>query len=93
VPIGVLKSQSIKFTPNLPSQKLEAIQKLHMGNVCKILIVPNKKIKIKNKEHFVGVVSNNVEERGAATYFVNIQSLAKLPALMTFGLGPNSDSL
>lgn len=64
-----------------------------MGNVCKILIVPNKKIKVEDKEQYIGVVANDVDKRGAATYFLNIQSLAKLPALMTFGLGPNSDEL
>jgi hypothetical protein len=64
-----------------------------MGNVCKILIVPKKHLKITDKEQFIGVVSNDVTKRGAATYFLNINSLAKMPACMTFGLGPNSDEL
>lgn len=45
MPLGVLKSRNIKFTPELPSWKQKAIQKLHFGNVCKVLIcLKNKSI-------------------------------------------------
>ena len=38
IPLGPLKNNSIKFIPELPSWKHEAISKIHFGNVCKILI-------------------------------------------------------
>jgi lysine-specific histone demethylase 1 len=46
VPLGVLKKKSIDFIPELPSWKNSAIEKLSMGNVCKILIVPKKSINV-----------------------------------------------
>lgn len=46
VPLGVLKRHAIKFSPELPGWKHEAIEKLKMGNVCKILIIPKKNLKI-----------------------------------------------
>ena len=42
---------------------------------------------------YIGVVADDVHKRGAATYFLNLHSLVKVPAIMTFGLGPNSDEL
>ncbi len=41
----------------------------------------------------IAVVSEDIEKRGAATFFVNIAALASVPAYMTFGLGPNSDEI
>jgi monoamine oxidase len=93
VPLGVLKKEAIEFSPKLPEWKGEAIEKLQMGNVCKILIVPRKNFNITDKEHYIGVVADDVNKRGAATYFFNIASFAKMPAYMTFGLGQNSDEL
>ena len=92
VPLGVLKSHNIRFTPNLPEEKEEAIRSIHFGNVCKILITLKGK-KIDHKEHYIGVVENNVEMRGRATYFLNLTSVANIPAVMTFGLGANADEL
>jgi monoamine oxidase len=93
VPLGVLKKNAITFSPALPDWKAEAISKLRMGNVCKVLIVPKKNLNILNTEQYIGVVSDDIEKRGAATYFVNIAALASVPAYMTFGLGPNSDEI
>jgi hypothetical protein len=64
-----------------------------MGNVCKILIVPKKYINITDSDNYIGVVSSDVDKRGAATFFLNFASLAKIPAYMTFGLGPNANEL
>ena len=55
VPIGPLKSGSIKFKPELPSKKAEAIKNINFGNVCKILIVLKNK-NIGHKEHYIGVI-------------------------------------
>lgn len=64
-----------------------------MGNICKILIAFKKQIYIEDKEQYIGIVSKDVSKRGMATYFLNLFSITKLPVLMTFGLGPNSDQL
>jgi len=46
---------------------------------------------IDTKSHYIGVVSDDICRRGLGTYFLNLKSLAKVPALMTFGLGDNAD--
>ena len=93
VPLGVLKKNVITFSPALPDWKVEAIQKLLMGNVCKVLIVPKKNLNIANTEQSIGVVSDDVDKRGSATFFINIAAVANASAYMTFGLGPNSDEI
>ena len=62
-----------------------------MGNVCKVLIVPKRDLRIVDTTNYIGVVDDDVNKRGAATYFLNLLSLAQVPAYMTFGLGPNAD--
>jgi hypothetical protein len=63
-----------------------------LGNVCKILIsfVNGANFEFP-KTDFLGVVVDNVEKRGLANYFVNLVHVAKIPALMTFGLGSIAD--
>ena len=39
----------------------------------------------------MGVVSNDVKKRGLGTFYVNFDSIADIPALLTFGLGINAD--
>lgn len=48
---------------------------------------------IENEEHYIVVIPNDTQKRGSATYFLNIQGLTGLPALMTFGIGPNANEL
>jgi monoamine oxidase len=93
VPLGVLKKNAITFSPALPDWKVEAISKLRMGNVCKVLIVPKRNLSMEATSQTIAVVSEDIEKRGAATFFVNIAALASVPAYMTFGLGPNSDEI
>lgn len=91
VPIGVLKKGGVKFTPKLPKEKSDAIDRIGFGNVCKVLVV-FKNPPTTSKEHYIGVVADNPAERGLFTFFMNINALAGLPALMTFGLGGNADA-
>ncbi len=37
------------------------------------------------------MVSDNVNDRGLCTYFLNLKALGGMNALMTFGLGGNAD--
>lgn len=61
VPNGVLKSNTIKFKPSLPSWKQEAINSFGLGNVCKIVIsfTSGKNYNFP-KTDFLGVVVSNV---------------------------------
>lgn len=90
VPIGVLKKGAIKFSPRLPKEKTDAIERIGFGNVCKVLIV-FKKSPTASKEHYFGVTTDNPVERGLFTFYLNLYGLAGIPALMTFGLGGNAD--
>ncbi len=93
VPLGALKNENIVFEPELPSWKQEAINSIAFGNVCKILLDFKGKNFINSEEHFLGVANDDVNKRGFANYFLNLKQLAQIPALMTFGLGPNADEV
>jgi lysine-specific histone demethylase 1 len=89
VPLGVLKASGIEFDPPLPSWKKEAINNIGFGDVCKVLVsLKTKSINV--SEQYIAVIDDDVNKRGMATYFLNLKSIAKLPALVTFGLGPNA---
>lgn len=53
---------------------------------------PDKKL-FDIKSDWIGVVSDNVNERGLITTFVNVQKLANVSAMMTFGIGENADQV
>jgi len=44
VSVGVLKKRKIAFKPELPKEKLEAIDRLQMGNMQKVIVPLNKDI-------------------------------------------------
>ena len=44
VSVGVLKKKKIAFKPELPKEKLEAIDRLQMGNMQKVIVPLNKDI-------------------------------------------------
>lgn len=90
VPLGALKKGDIKFEPALPGEKVAAIQRMGVGNVCKILLEFDKPITT-SKQHYFTVLSENPKESGLATFFMNINALNQKPLLMTFGLGESSD--
>lgn len=86
-----MKANSIEFSPSFPKWKEEAINSIGFGNVCKILLDFSNKGFYKSENHYFGVVSDDVSKRGLATFFMNLQSLGGIPAIMTFGLGANAD--
>lgn len=90
VPLGVLKKQTIKFSPALPNHTEQAIQRMGMGNVCKVLI-EFREPPTTLKQHYFTVVSSNVNERGLLTYFLNLFAFTGKPLMMAFGLGESSD--
>jgi len=49
VSVGVLKKKKIAFKPELPKEKLEAIDRLQMGNMQKVIVPLNKDIFLKER--------------------------------------------
>lgn len=80
VPLGVLKSNSILFTPALPIAKQTAIQKVGMNCVNKFLLTWNTKFR--DNEQYI---SYTPATKDKFNYFVNINKIdPSVNALMTF---------
>lgn len=80
VPLGVLKANSIQFTPALPTVKQTAIQKLGMNCVNKFLLTWNTAF-----WDDVQYISYTPEIRDKFNYFVNVKKFnPSVNALMTF---------
>jgi monoamine oxidase len=84
VPLGVLKSGNIAFTPSLPNPITSAINKLKMGNVNKVALLFDTCFWDKDLQ-YVGFTS---QEKGAYSYLLNVKKfLPNVNMLMTFGFG------
>lgn len=84
VPLGVLKNNSVSFTPTLPIDKQGAIENTKMGNVNKFLFSWNTAF----WETDVQYIGYTPDTKGKFNYFMNM--LKFLPAtnsLMTFAFG------
>lgn len=80
VPLGVLKNNSISFTPALPSAKQTAIQKLGMNCVNKFLLTWDSAF-----WDDVQYISYTPEIKDKFNYFVNVKKInSSVNALMTF---------
>lgn len=80
VPLGVLKNNSIQFTPTLPIAKQNAIQKVGMNCVNKFLLTWNTAFW--DDVHYL---SYTPEIRDKFNYFVNVRKFQPTAnALMTF---------
>jgi len=84
VPLGVLKKNSIVFTPTLPTDKQSAIQNTKMGNVNKFLFI----WKIPFWETNVQYIGYTPDIKGKFNYFMNmLKFLPTTNSLMTFAFG------
>jgi monoamine oxidase len=80
VPLGVLKNNSIQFTPALPSAKLNAIQKVGMNCANKFLLTWDTAF-----WDDVQYLSYTPETKDKFNYFVNVKKYnPSVNALMTF---------
>jgi len=80
VPLGVLKSNSIEFSPILPNNKRTAIDKIGMSCVNKFLLTWNSRF-----WDDVQYISYTPEIKDKFNYFVNINKIhPNVNALMTF---------
>jgi monoamine oxidase len=90
VPLGVLKNESIAFSPALPSSKQKAIKRLGMGVADKVyLVFPKVFWKNDEKVDFVEFVSGNTLWTG----FLNYYKYSKKPVIMIFNPGDEAEEL
>lgn len=87
VPLGVLKNNVITFTPALPSNKIQAIGRMQMGNVNKFLLQWNSAFWDTNLQ-YIGYTPNI---KGKFNYFLNVRKFTPANALMTFAFGDYAD--
>lgn len=83
VPLGILKANTIQFSPLLPDSKSIAISNLKMGVVNKFLLVWNSAFWEKDIQY----IGYTPEEKGKFNYFLNVFKFSNFPALMTFAYG------
>jgi hypothetical protein len=84
VPLGVLKNNSVAFTPTLPTAKQNAIQNTKMGNVNKFLFFWNTPFWNTNVQY----IGYTPETKGKFNYFMNmLKFLPTTNGLMTFAFG------
>jgi monoamine oxidase len=84
VPLGVLKNNSVSFTPTLPIDKQGAIENTKMGNVNKFLFSWNTPF----WETDVQYIGYTPDAKGKFNYFMNmVKFLPTSNGLMTFAFG------
>jgi len=83
VPLGVLKNNTINFTPALSTNKTYAIKRTNIGNVNKFLLVWKKSFWETNLQ-YIGYTSDT---KGKYNYFLNMRKFTPSNALMTFAFG------
>ncbi|KAJ2907057.1 putative lysine-specific histone demethylase 1 [Zalerion maritima] len=97
IPLGVLKQGSVKFEPELPSWKTEAIQRLGFGVLNKVILIYDAMFWDPNKDFF-GVVRNPpharsvnqkdyTAQRGRFFQWLNVSSTSGVPVLLAFMAG------
>ncbi len=80
LPLGVLKKGVVKFSPGLPKEKTDAINRLNMGVLNKIALRFPKPF-WPMERHFIGYVS---DKYGEYPQFLNIGKYTKEPILLGF---------
>lgn len=89
VPLGVLKAKTLNFDPPLPSDKLEAIDRLHMGILDKaILLFPYQFWE--DQETLIGRIP---PEKGLWVETVNYAPFNAQPLLVAFNAGQEAKEL
>lgn len=83
VPLGVLKNNSITFSPSLSSDKLGAVARTNMGNVNKFLLIWDSAFWDTSLQ-FIGYTPN---EYGNFNYFLNLKKFSASNGLITFAFG------
>lgn len=83
LPLGVLKNNSVSFTPALPTTKHAAIGSTKMGIVNKFLLTWASPFWDTTAQY----IGYTPEEKGKFNYFLNFRKFSSHNALMTFAFG------
>ena len=83
VPLGVLKNNTITFTPSLPTNKTNAIANTNMGIVNKFLLVWNTPFWDTSLQY----IGYTPDTKGKFNYFLNMKKFTSSNGLMTFAFG------
>ena len=82
LPLGVLKKGSVRFSPELPSQKRKSISRLNMGVLNKVYLKFPKVFW--DKETMIGYVAR---EKGRWCEWLNVHKFTGQPVLLGFNAG------
>lgn len=91
VPLGVLKSNKLKFEPPLPEKKINAIKRMGVGIFNKIYLLFDKPFWEINSEWLVFMPRKNFPDE--AYEILNFYKLTKQPILLAFTSGSFSSKL
>ncbi len=83
LPLGVLKSGDVTFSPALPDSKQGAIDRIGFGTVNKVFLHFDQSFWDVTMQYFGYAATGNPNY----SYFFNTQKFASIPALMTFAMG------
>ena len=83
VPLGVLKSNKIRFKPSLPKRYLNSINKIGFGSVTKIAMKFNRPFWDISKQYF-GVAT---ETKGRWNYWLNYRTFSSENILLGISVG------
>ncbi|KAL3649637.1 hypothetical protein CASFOL_006040 [Castilleja foliolosa] len=86
VPLGVLKSRTINFTPELPQRKLDAIMRLGFGLLNKVALLFPHVFWRRDTDTF-GHLSAHPSNRGEFFMFYSYANVAEGPVLVAFIAG------
>lgn len=89
LPVGVLKSENITFSPPLPSRKRAAINSLDMGVLNKVVLKFPKLFWSKDYD-WIGYISSMEKD---FSDFLNLRRYSSLPVLIAFAGGSFARSL
>ena len=81
IPLGCLKDDAIKFTPELPDWKTESIHKLGFGHLNKLVIEFDRSFWPQDCDFFGSAQSYHDKEIGQAFMFWNIERFTEKPIL------------
>ncbi|MFT3731733.1 MAG: FAD-dependent oxidoreductase [Hyphomicrobium sp.] len=79
LPLGVLKSEAVRFVPSLPDRKTRAISKLGMGTLTKVILIFERPF-WREDQYVFGHLARNVGD--APTTVINMWKTHRLPILM-----------
>ncbi len=91
VPLGVLKADTIQFSPKLPEQKRNAIKQLGMGTYNKIYLLFNRVFWDKQAE-WLGYLPST-KNKNDLIDILNYYKFSNIPALLVFTAGKSGTEI